>query len=79
MNSQRILIIFELGKREKRVLCDADVFVVFPRSDFPQASKNLIFNRAYGAFLSHPILTRSIDFLLWRYLTDNHYGRSRSG
>ena len=21
-----------------------------------------------GAFLSHPILTRSIDFLLWRYL-----------
>ena len=37
-------------------------------------------NRAYGAFLSHPILTRSIDFLLWRYLTftKNHYGRSRS-
>ena len=45
---------------------------------------NLWVCRAYGAFLSHPILTRSIDFLLWRYLTcslitDNHYGRSRSG
>ena len=34
---------------------------------FFREGKETFYFRAYDAFLSHPILTRSIDFLLWRY------------